>query len=119
MLQVNGETLLIVDFDRRNFAETFFNSTREPLLTASYSPSGALIALTPVSPLPALNVTYTSAGALRSWHFDDLLVEFNRNDRTGNVEEKKFGAREVYRYIYRHGGQVNYIKLLQLTHSVC
>ena len=109
---MNGEPILFADFDRRSLTETFFNSSRQPLLTASYSPAGALIALTPVSPLPSLNVTYSASGALRTWHFDGLLAEFTYDSRSGNVEQMKFGAREIYRYIYRHAGQVKHLQII-------
>ena len=105
-LQVNGENLLTMEYERETHSETVFDKDGEELITVLYNTAGQPINFMPRKPLFPLNITYDNSGKLVQWQWGDLNLVNVYDTRTGFLTERKVANRATFRYIYKSGTKV-------------
>ena len=104
-MQINGENLLSIEYDRNTHIETIFNYQNEEIINIRYNLAGQPLYFLPSNHFNAVNITYGKHGHIVTWQRGNQYVENEYNDK-GLVTSKKLANRGAYRYIYRSGNKV-------------
>ena len=103
---MNGETVLSFEYDRLNRTETVLDRQHERLLAIHYDASGRIVQVSPRASVSGLRVGYDQSGHITRWNRGGLNVTITYDER-GRLTERRFGARAVYKYIYRNNSKVS------------
>lgn len=99
--QVNGKTLLILEYDAQRGVEVVCNGQREVLFTVKYDRSGRLIEAQPnTTALHGVNISYNILGRVTHWN----RVDNNHTlvyDKKGRVVQHIHNNMTVFQYGYR------------------
>lgn len=104
-MQINGENLLTVEYDRDTHSEAIFDKDAKEMVTIVYDDNGLPTHFLPTEGHHSMNISYNQFGAITSWQYGDLSERRNYNAR-GLLTDKELPNSAQYRYIYRSGYKV-------------
>ena len=100
-IQVNGENLLIVTYDKLQRRELLFLADKTELLEIKYDEQLRPVTwVTPYSGWAPVSQRYDRFGHLESWRWGDMSEEYNY-DKEGRLAAVKVGNDTVLSYEYR------------------
>jgi len=100
--QVNGDTVLTVEYDIDAHCETVYDHQHNELLLLHYDAAGRVLRVIPRTHLDALSVTYDRHGRWTQWSRGDLTVSRVFDEATGRLVERRLGSTTAYRYVYKN-----------------
>jgi len=103
-LQVNGENLLTIEYDRDSHTETILDRDLLEIITMAFDASGRPTHFLPARRHHSLNVTYDTAGEVVYWRYGEM--EEKRVFESGLLKERTGNNGAQYRYNYRYGSRV-------------
>lgn len=107
-MQINGSTVIAVEYDRDSHSEYIYQADNEELLAIQYSEFGLPTIVAPSVPvLASLNVTYNERGQVTAWNIGDRTFSNVYDSRTGLLSEKMLSSKATYQYIYKHSRKVS------------
>ena len=114
LLQVNGDNLLTIEYDRDTHTETILDKDLQEILTMAFDNSGLPTHFLPAKYHHSLNVTYSASGDIIAWKYGD--IEEKREFEDGLLKVRTVNNGAQYRYVYRYGKKVcqNHCNVSQL-----
>lgn len=104
ILQVNGENLLTIEYDRDTHTETILNKDLHEIITMAFDNSGLPTHFLPAKDHHSLNITYSASGEIIAWKYGEL--QERRIFQDGRLKERTGNNGAQYRYTYRYGKKV-------------
>ena len=71
------------------------------------SATGQLIQSMPTGPVQGVNISYNNHGQMVKWTRGHVTIDMVYDDKHGQLIERHYGSRALYRYIYKTGTKVS------------
>lgn len=113
-LNVEGNRILSIEYDRTANREIMYNNSRRPFLLIQYNGSRPIQWLNTETRLP-LNVIYDKHGRLAGWQQGSKISETFVYDRNGLLSEIKYPDMSSIRYIYQNEDELSLNSKKQLN----
>ena len=92
---VNESRIVSVEFDQAFSRETFYDSSRNPLLTVTFDPAGLPLVWQPHGYGHSLNITYDRFNRIQSWNWgpSDESYTYDRDGQLAHIANGHEGAK--------------------------
>ena len=104
-LQINGDNLLTIEYDRKTHTETIMDKDLREILTIVYDSSGLPSHFLPATGHHAMNITYSPRGDILQWQYGELREQRQYNDNGLMIERTATNGAQ-FRYFYRFGSKM-------------